>query len=255
MAGALNAPASWARRMSRDGRVASFWTPSASIRPAADDAAGDLDELVRADRVDHGLRDDVLVARPEGDGRRAVEERGDARVALLLGRDPHEAVLHDPVGDVVTSKRAPDLPDLPDLQAPVLGRDQRGAPGELLTELGDGRALRLGRHAALTYRALPARPVDPPGGVPARRCIPRVSQVSARILPGEGGRSWSCLGVPAGVPGPALAGVGPVRRIEPRPSRRPSGAGATRPAGAGCLRRSVFDLMRRAGPAGRAAGW
>ena len=93
--------------------------------------------------------------------------------------------------------------------------------------------------------ALPARPVDPPGGVPCQTVLPRVCRV-------RGGRLHGRTSHGAFLPrrarrrprSPGVRATDPVRRIKPRPcpsGRRPGGA---RSAGAGCLRRSVFDCAR-----------
>jgi len=90
-------------------------------------------------------------------------------------------------------------------------------------------------------------PGGPAGRGPCQTVRPSRLAGSARIRPGEGDRWWSCLGVPAGVPGPAPAGAGPVRRIKPRPSRRArSGLRRRGPRAQAVCGGPSLDLVRRA---------
>ena len=180
---------------------------------------------------------------PEGDGRRS-HEQGRDRVGdrAVLRRDPHQAVLHDPVGHVLLAQRAPDLADLLHLEAAVLGDDQGRAAAQLGTQVLDHLALGLGRHRAsltsLLRRAAGARRWVRPGDAGLNPCdgprgdaggathpevgrwpLPRRARRRPRPSPSRvGGRS-----------GPADQAPGVIRASRP----------VTRPAGAGCLRRSV----------------
>ena len=67
----------------------------------------------------------------------------------VAGGDPQQPVLDDAVRHVLLAQGAPDLGDLLDLEAAVLGDDHRPGVGEFLAQLGDGLPFGLCGHVAL----------------------------------------------------------------------------------------------------------
>ena len=205
-------------------------------RSIAEDGAGDRHHLVRAGRIDDGLRGRRLVV-AEGDRRRTGQERREGLPDRVLGGDAQEAVLDDAVRHVLLAQGAADLRDLLHGEAAVLGDDQRPAAGERLAQFGDGLPFGLCGHPMPSFRRTAgarrwraADPVSPGIATPLRRRLFGWPDTQGRCHR-DGGRT--------GLPRRArrrprsLVAIDPIRRIKPRPS--PSwGRGPRAQAVSGC---------------------
>ena len=246
--GACIPPASFARRTSRDGRLARLCTRVGADRPVAEDGARDRDDAVRPRRVDDRLRGRRLVV-AERDRGRAGEQRAERVADRVLGGDPHEPVLDDAVGHVLLAEGAADLRDLLHGEAAVFRDDQRPAAGEYL--LAARRPTRAWPPSAWSTSASARSRRAAVGGRRWKRRRPCDGACSACLICRGAGpplRRWALV-LPRRAgrrPRSSIArSTDPVRPIEPRPSRSP---GASRSAGAGCLwrfRRSSVVATRR----------
>ena len=246
--GACIPPASLASRTSRDGRAARRTTSSPLIALVAQDAAGDPDDpRIRAGSVEDGLGGrrprpvpNAIAVGPTSSGLSAVAD------GVIRG-DPHQSVLDDAIRHVLLAQGAPDLGDLLDLEAAVLGDDHRPSVGEFLAQLGDRLAFGLRGHMPAPSSTQPAcgggpRPSrsDGPCDVPWRPSL-RVDPTRRGAAHPEVERRRSASACSSASPaGPE--GADPVRRIKSRPPPTP----VERSAGAGCLRRFVCLVGWRA---------
>ena len=211
-------------------------------RPVAEDAAGDPDDPgIRTGGVEDGLGGPGLVV-AERDRGRSDQQRPERLADRVVGGDPHQPVLDDAIRHVLLAQGAPDLGDLLDLEAAVLGDDHRPGVGEFLAQLGDGLPFGLRGHVPSFFGTRPAcgggapiRTIGWPlrrshGGLLERSATPlrrdaAHPKVERHRLPRRARRR----------PRPRSRSD-PVRRIKPRPSPTRRSAAS---AGAGCLWRSV----------------
>ena len=211
------ASASFAWRTGRDGSDASVVTWSAPM-----DRSPSTAPVIRT--ILYGLIASMTAlaatdSSPVGerDGRGTDEERRERRArSVRPGGDADEPVLDDPIPDVVLAQRTADLGDLTHLEAAVFGDDERRRPGELALQRLDRLALGLGRHGDLPESCVrPAR-----GGGAARSATTRPDRFApATVLRLQGALTGRWGPASACSPSsPAAMAVGPVRRIESRPS-------------------------------------
>ena len=128
-----------------------------------------------------------LVAVDRGQRGRPVEHRLELGAVRLVGGDLQQAVLGDVQLDAAVAERPPDRLHLRDLQAPVVGHGHGRAGAEQLRELGDGLALRIGRHRSVLVLLLACKT--------AVRHAMRVR--ATREPPSTGYVRHSCLRVPS----------------------------------------------------------
>ena len=236
--GACIPPASLASRTSRGGSAASRVTSSAPIARsprtppvirttlAYGRVASRTALAVPASSVPN-----AIAVGPMSSGLSAVADR-------ILGGDPHQPVLDDAIRHVLLAQGAPDLGDLLDLEAAVLGDDhrpgvrrvpraaRRRSPVWPPWACGTSCPSARGRRAAVGPDRIDR--VAPATSLATFRREGRPQLAGA--LPT---RRWSGTGLPRRARrrprSPTLAGraAGPVRRIKPRPSP-PDGRAAVR---------------------------
>ena len=217
-------------------------------RLVAEDGAGDPDDLVVGPGgVEHRLGGAGLVI-PERDRGRTDEQRAEGLADRVAGGDPQQPVLDDAVGHVLLAQGAPDLGDLLDLEAPVLGDDHRPGGGEFLAQLGDGLPFGLCGHVALLSFgtrpacAVGARSVDRAGPCDVPDRLPQKADPNSQERgPPEGGAA----GLPRRARRRPRSSLGAVRSGGSSLDRR-GPSGPARSAGAGCLWRDVCMVRRRA---------
>ena len=195
-------------------------------RLVAEDGAGDPDDLVVGPGgVEHRLGGAGLVI-PERDRGRTDEQRAEGLADRVAGGDPQQPVLDDAVRHVLLAQGAPDLGDLLDLEAPVLGDDHRPGVGEFLAQLGDGLPFGLCGHVALLSFgtrpacAVGARSVDRAGPCDVPDRLPRKVTPTRRGAAHPKVERPVCLGVLVVVPAPRWERSGPADQastvVDPR---------------------------------------